>query len=142
MMVLNGERIEAIMTAVHTLSSPTRSVQLSAGMIWSNEYRYAPVHSAQTPTLDGGMVVEQSIAFKGRPLTLAGAEDHGWIRKSALDELIAMASVVEPLTFAHADGRSFAVVWAKSPIDAHPVLPLALPKPTDWYVVTLNLLIL
>lgn len=129
------------MSTEHTLSNGTITATLPAGMIWEDEYQYAPLTSTSTQTLDGGMVIEQSLRTKGRPVTLVGDEDRGWLAKAQLDLLYALASSVGALTLTLADGRVLAVMFSGAqPIQARGLWPLALPSATDMYVVKLSLI--
>lgn len=125
----------------HTLTNGTLTATLPADLSWTDEYDSVPVLSNATPTLDGGLLVEQSIRVKGRPLTLAGSDDRGWLSKAELDTLVALASTPGPLTLTLADDRVFTVMLSgANPLKARGLWPLALPGPADWYVVTLSLI--
>jgi hypothetical protein len=127
----------------HTLSNGTRTANLPADMLWSDEYDYIPVQSRSTPTLDGGLVVEQSLQIKGRPLTLEGGDDRGWMLKSELDKLFTLASQLTPLTFTHADGRIFTVAFVGGDsLKARGLYPLSLPSDDAYFVATLKLMII
>lgn len=124
----------------HTLSNGTVTAVLPADMLWSDEYESSPLKSRVTLTLDGGVLVEQSVLVKGRPITLSGNEDRGWLSKAELDHLAVLASAAGVLTLTLADDRVFSVMFGSEPIKARGLWPLAFPTSTDWYVVTISLI--
>jgi hypothetical protein len=128
-------------TTTHTLSNGTLTATLPADLLWTDEYASAPVRSNVTQTLDGGAIVEQSLWVKGRPVTLEGADDHGWLAKSELDTLMTIIGTPGALTLTLADDRVLSVVVAPGEaIKARPIWPTAFPQAGDWYVITLSLI--
>jgi hypothetical protein len=117
-------------------------IVLDAGLLWADEFEWSPVVQKTQRALDGTLVVSEAALKKGRPITLTGGADHGWVPRSALEQLYALLGSVPPLVLQLADGRSFDVRWrhAEKPIDARALRELALPSPSDPYVVTLKLI--
>lgn len=119
------------------------TVTLPGDLLWVDEFDWTPVEFSTRYTLDGALVIEQGTRQAGRPITLAGADDRGWITRQTLEALYALAqspSAGMPLTLA--DGRTFTVVFRHdaTPIEAAPVIPVS-PAPTDlYYSVTIRLL--
>ncbi len=125
----------------HTLTDGTSSVSLPADMIWTDEFDFVQARARTTPTLDGGQLVEHSLQIKGRPITLAGADDRGWVTRGTLIALQALASnVTAPLTLTLADGRIRPVVFAADALSAYPLFPLSLPDANAYYIATLKLI--
>lgn len=125
----------------HTLDG----LALPAGMIWQDEFDWAPALSAQEYSLTGALVIDAGTRQAGRPITLAASDDRGWSGMTR-DKLItlrakaAVAGATYALTLA--DGRSFAVAFrpGEEPITARQVWDREVP-PADWpYVVTLRLI--
>ena len=86
----------------HTLDG----LALSAGMIWQDEFDWSPALSAQEYSLTGALVVDVAVRQAGRPFTLSGEADHGWIRRSALQSLYQLVNTsTGPLSLTLADGR-------------------------------------
>ena len=126
--------------ANHTLTKGATTITLPAGMLWEDEYTTAPIKTAATPTIDGGMIFEQAVQVAGRQVTLAGANDRGWITKGVLDDLYAFTTSTGEMTLTLADGRVLTVVFAGNPISAEGLWPLCLPDDTDYFIATIRLL--
>ncbi len=122
----------------HTLTNGTLSVSLPADLLWEDEFSHSPQKTSRTTTLDGGQWLEKSLQVVGRPITLAGSEERGWVPKSAVDTLYSMLCSTLGLTLTLADGRVFAVVWGDEPLQARSLFGLSLPTEDDWYVVRLQ----
>lgn len=71
-------------------SSPAFDVQLPQDLAWIDEATWTPVQQNIKTTLSGSLVVQESYQHKGRPLTLQGKEDMGWISRATLETLITM----------------------------------------------------
>lgn len=127
------------MPANHTLGA----VVLDAGMIWSDEFDWRPVEASQEYGVTGALIIDTATRLAGRPITLEGADDHGWITRTTLASLVGLAaSPTDTFTFTHADGRTFTVMFAPGaePIAARPIARPERP-PAEWpYVVTLRLI--
>lgn len=121
--------------AHHTLDT----LQLPAGMLWTDEFSWRPVEQAQEYGVTGALVVDVAHRLAGRPITLEATEDHGWITRSALSALYGLAGDADAVfTFQHADGRSFDVMIES--IESRQISRPELP-PADWpYVCTLRLI--
>lgn len=119
------------------------SVELDAGLLWTDEFNWRPVESVSERSVTGQLVVDVAERIDGRPITLEATEDHGWISRATLLALYGLAEAHGAVfTFQHADGRSFPVMFAPGgePISARPVARPELPL-ADWpYVVTLRLI--
>lgn len=127
------------MTAAnHTLAG----IAVPRGMVWVDEYGWAPVERATGYSLTGALLVDESPSLGGRPITLVGDPDAGWITRGVLDQLYALASVLDathPLVLA--DGRTFAVKFAPgAPIEAKPIGRPELPTAANPYYATLRLI--
>lgn len=102
-------------------------IDLPPGLLWIDEYTYSAYEQAISRGLTGSLVVELAPKLAGRPLTLAGAEDRGWMTQETLDALFASAADDPPpeLTLILPDARSFTVRWDYSgpPIAIDPIVP-------------------
>ena len=69
-------------------------IELDRDMAWMDENRYSKVRASVTPTLGGGMVIQEFQATeKGRLITLVSTETQGVQRKSVVDALKALSDV-------------------------------------------------
>lgn len=126
------------MPATHTLDL----VPIPRGMVWVDEHDWVPAQHATEYSVAGALLVDAGLRLAGRPITLQAEDDAGWIARSVLADLRALASdpgATYLLTLA--DGRAFDVMFAPdSPITAHPIARPELPASTHPYVATVRLL--
>lgn len=126
-------------TTHHTLGT----TPIPRGMVWSDENDWVPVVKEIEYSTTGAMLVDVGVMQAGRPITLSAESDAGWIARSVLQQLRAMAAdplATYPLTLA--DGRTFVVMFAGAgqPITAVPVARPELPADTHPYVATVRLI--
>ncbi len=117
-------------------------VTLSGSLQWTDRFSYTPVAQEVLTTLGGNPVVYSKSLHGNRPVTLVATEDTGWLTKSMVDSIIAIASVpggVYTLNF-HGEVLSVAFAHHQSPaIDLTPLQPKALPLSQDFYIGTVKL---
>ena len=71
------------------------SVTLDRDMVFSNEYQYNLINASATPTMGGGIVIQEfQRSEKGRLINLTSEESIGLQKKSTVDSLLALASLV------------------------------------------------
>jgi len=73
-----------------TSDYPAFDVQLPQDLEWTDEFTWSPVLQTVTTTLTGALVIQESVQKKGRPFTLQGKDDMGWIKRSKAVELMRM----------------------------------------------------
>lgn len=122
----------------HTLDT----VRIHRGMVWIDEHDWVPVEKAMEYSLTGALLVDAAVRQAGRPITLQAEQDAGWIARSVLQDLQALASVPDgTYAFTHADGREFLVMFAPGdPLQAVPVARPELPPDTHPYIATVRLI--
>lgn len=110
-------------------------------LIWVDEFNWSAVVRAHETSITGALIVDQAVLQAGRPITLQGVDDHGWVARGALANLWALVNATtDALSLALADGRVFSVRFAPdSPIEASPIARAELPNADLPYVVTLRL---
>ena len=125
-----------------TLTKDATTLGLPEDLFWIDEFSWARVAQETTRSTTGALLVDVAVRQAGRPITLQADSDAGWMQRSALQALYAMAE--EPTaTYALtlADGRSFEVMFASAdPIAAQPVARPELPKQQHPYIVTIKLI--
>ena len=126
------------MTTHHTLGTTI----IPRGMVWVDEFDWVPVERAMTYSLTGALLVDVAPCLAGRPITLAGEVDAGWLGRGVVAQLYALASATDATyTLTLADGRTFSVRFADgNPIEAEPITRAELPQADLPYVVTLRLI--
>lgn len=117
-------------------------VELPEDLLWQDEFAYDAVAQSLTRFEGGGLLVEETALQAGRPITLAGDVQSGWILRTALlavGSLAAAANTTYELVLN--DGRTFNVIFARpKPISAEPIIPYSTPASGDFYAVTIRLL--
>lgn len=117
-------------------------VELPRGMLWTDEFTWVAVERSVERSITGAQVVDQAAKVAGRPITLQGVRDQGWIRRATLLAVQALADVPgATYTLKLADGREFEVMFApENPMEAEPISRPEMPASTHPYVATLRLL--
>lgn len=81
------------------MTTTIAGIQLDRDMIFDNEYNYSMVRAEVTPTLGGGLVVQEFQATeKGRYINLVSTDSQGMQKKSTVDAL-KQASLIAGQTF-------------------------------------------
>lgn len=127
------------MTAAnHTLAG----IAVPRGMLWADEFDWVPVDRSTTYSVTGALIVDVAARLAGRPITLAGEVDAGWVQLGVLRQLHALASLPDAThTLELADGRTYTVMFAPdTPIEAKPIGRPELPSAANPYYATLRLI--
>ena len=121
----------------HTLGP----LDIPRSLVWVDEFRWVAPVQAHEYSITGALIVDVATRQAGRPITLQGVDDHGWVARGDLAELWALVNTsTTPLALTLADGRHFTVRFAPDqPIDAQPITRAELPPAGLPYVVTLRL---
>jgi hypothetical protein len=114
------------------------SIDLPDDLYWSDEFAWCPVAQQQDRTLQGTLIVEESVMTAGRPITLEGADDMAWVTREKmlqLETLRNMSGTVFTLTMK--DDRSFTVRFnnAGVSVDTRPLMTWKQTDNKDWYVI-------
>jgi hypothetical protein len=114
-------------------------ITLPDDLIWIDEYAHTPVRQTVSTAVDGSLIVEAAAQAKGRPITLAGGADYGWIERSIL-ELLRAKQYQPGLTLTLTlRGTAYSVLFVQpGGIEAAPVIDYNTPDDSDWYTVTLK----
>ena len=124
----------------HTLGTTA----LPSGMVWVDEFDWTPVEKAVEYSLTGSLLIDVGVRQAGRPITLQGSQESGWLTftRSVLTALTAQAADPEgEFLLTLADGRSFTVQFAPgNPIEAQPIGRPELPDDNHPYVATVRLI--
>lgn len=117
-------------------------IELPRGMLWVDEFKWSAVEKSVERSITGAQVIDAIARVAGRPLTLQATESQGWIRRSTLLAVQALADVPDgQFLLQLADGREFTVQFAaEDPMEAEPVSRPELPAGTHPYVATLRLI--
>jgi hypothetical protein len=114
-------------------------ITLPDDLIWIDEYAHTPVRQTVSTAVNGSLIVEAAAQTKGRPISLAGGPDYGWMQRSIL-ELLRAKQYQPGLTLTLTlHGTAYSVLFVQPDgIEAAPVVDYNTPDASDWYVVTLK----
>jgi len=120
------------------------TVTLPDDLLWTNEFEWTPVEQSIEYTLPGSMIVETGVKQAGRPIILAGADDHGWVTRQTVIDLQALEADPDlEMTLTLPDARELTVIFDRTnglPVEARPLLPMEDHVAGDFYILTLRLL--
>ena len=124
-------------TKFHTLGA----IQIPRGMVWSDEFEWAPFESSGERSLTGAMLIDVAEKQAGRPITLTGSDDAGWMPLAtlqALHALLATPLAIHTLTLA--DTRVYSVQFSPGAqaIETRPLGRPELPQSAHPHVATLR----
>jgi hypothetical protein len=121
-----------------TLTIGETEIDLPAGLIWEDEFKWTPVTQTAEVAINGALIVQEGAQQGGRPITLSGGDDACWIARSDLETLYAaMQTAGQEMTLTLHDDREFDVMWRRDshPIEASQLLRTEEPGDGTWYVI-------
>lgn len=125
------------------LTDGSTTVTLPDNLLWQDEFGWSPVAQAQTRTLTGSQIVEETAKSGGRPITLTGL----WLDRATVHSLRALeAQVATEMTLTLPGGATHTVIWRRGDnepaVRADPIRPVApdVHTDSDLYDVTLRLM--
>lgn len=118
-------------------------ITLPAGMIWRDQFQFAPVQQTVQYTIGGTSVITTASVEAARPITLVSLPDQGWLTTTQVEAIQALADVpgvVYPLIV---NGVNYNVVFRHNDDPAvtfEPIIPRQELLPTDYHVGEIKLL--
>ena len=112
-------------------------------MVWSDEFGWSRIEKSLEYSVTGAALIDAGLRLAGRPITLQGEVEAGWIKRGALAALQALADAdaTGVHTLALADGRTFNVQFAPGlPVEGKPIARPELPVEHYPYVATVRLI--
>ncbi|WP_127476541.1 hypothetical protein [Sulfurivermis fontis] len=118
-------------------------IQLPPGLVWVDEFAAGRVAQTARRTLDGSLVVFYGQFQAGLPITLESEIDAGWLTRAQVEAVAIRAASpggiytlqlrdqTMQVMFRHQDAPAF---------EARPLVPVANPRPTDYYLATIKLM--
>lgn len=114
------------------------TIELPDDLVWQDEYAWSPVMQNVSYSTTGALFIQESVKLSGRPITLTGKSDTGWIQRSVVAALQEFAETAgKQMTLTLKDGRTFNVMFRQNekPIDVVNVLDFNLFEDTAWFKV-------
>lgn len=134
-----------------TLTHPTAGagstplvLTLPPDLIWTDELAWARAEMATERSISGALVVDYAQRTNdGRPMTLAGGDDHAWCSRATLLTLRAWADEPMLLLTLQRNGTTYTVIFdiEDGAIEEMPIVPFSDPEAADMHRVTLRFLI-
>lgn len=125
-----------------TLTKDGTPLTLPSDLLWSNEYEWQPVEQRGRYSVLGSLVLEAAARVAGRPITLEGGENYGWITRSTLTTLQTWVQLPSKTFTLNLLGVNHTVVFDHSAgaLNALPVYQVSDPDPADFYIAVLRFL--
>ncbi|WP_428243011.1 hypothetical protein [Gynuella sp.] len=83
-------------------------------LVWSDEFDWSGIDQTNDRAVNGNMIINQAQLNYGRPITLEGGSDFGWVTRADVVVLHALAMTTDTLTLTLYDARTFSVVFDRS----------------------------
>jgi len=108
-----------------TLSNGTISVTLPNDLEWTDRYSWSRQKDQIDITLGGSLIIQNSAQLKGRPITLSGGDDYGWMSQADMDTLYQLYDAGSNMTLTLNDGSSYTVRfrYEQTAIRSTPIAP-------------------
>lgn len=118
-------------------------VQLSSHMLWSDRYSHRSVLQTGVRTLGGNHRTFSHQIQGGRPITLQGDGESGWLTFAQVQQLIAMADIPGAIYSLNYFDEVYSVVFRHEEppaFEASPIVYRAVPLNTDYFFAVLKLI--
>lgn len=94
------------------LVAGSTTIDIPNDLEWVNEYGWSEVEQSTDRSVTGALIVEHGTKTAGRPITLQGRDDQGWVSRSTLDALYSLAAVPgQVMTLTNAEGNVYSVIF-------------------------------
>lgn len=125
-----------------TLSLGAESLTLPDDLLWVDEFDWETVRSVSTYGVDGALFTDSAARLAGRPITLRGARNHGWVLRSTVVSLEAWRALPGQLFTLTLRGvaRQVRFDHERGAMEAAPLLERREYIASDPYIVTLRFL--
>lgn len=123
-----------------TLIYGATTIELPDDMTWTDEFTWRAVEQATSYGVTGALFVQATRKLAGRTITLAGDMQSGWLRRDALELLMAAAELAGQQFELTLRGVPRTVMFdqMRGAVEATAVYDYALPEAGDFYVATVR----
>lgn len=112
-------------------------------MVWSDEFAWSPIDKSLDYSVTGAALIDVGVRQAGKPITLQGEVDAGWIKRGALTALRVLdaSDPVGEHELVLADGRTFTVQFAPGvAVEGRPLARPEIPADEQPYIATVRLI--
>jgi len=116
------------------------TITLPDDLEWEDEIIWSPIVQTVARGVTGALFIQDSELIKGRPITLVGISDMGWVTRSVIDTLIIKRNTIglkmDLIIGIGSKQRTFKVMFrqGETPIDAIPVRRGEAFLNDTWYI--------
>lgn len=126
-----------------TLTYNATVLTLPDGMLWPDEFSWAPVTTNASYSAGGALLINRGVKLAGRPITLQGGNSWAWMdRATALTllEWVALSGAQFTLSYRSVN---YTVKFSPTaaPLDVSPVIDYSDPNSADFYFATIRLVV-
>lgn len=122
----------------HTLAG----LEIPRGMVWVDEFGWNAVEKSLDYGVTGAALIDAAVRLAGRPITLQGEAEAGWIKRGALKALRTLneSNPVGVYALVLADGQSFDVQFAPGAavVEGKPIARPEMPPEDYPYAATVR----
>jgi hypothetical protein len=118
-------------------------IPLSPRLQWTDEFASAAVAQSLKRTLDGGVALFAQPLPVGLPITLASAQNAGWMRRPEVRQIMALAAQPGGQWTLSLRGNDYTVAFRHHEppaFQAAPLVPYSEPDDDSIYLVTIKLI--
>lgn len=123
----------------NTLTYASTTITLHDDLSWSDEFAWRDTVIRQARTIAGALIVESAGRTKGRPITLAGSQQHAWMPRSTVLQLQTAANLPGQKFTLNFRGVNYTVMFVGE-LQVEAVMDYSDPEPTDNYAVVIPLM--
>lgn len=115
---------------------------LPIDLIWIDEFEWQPVEARMSRSVAGALLVDRGVKIAGRPMTLVGSDNHGWVTRDTLDALYAWAALPDAEFTLQYRNALHSVIFDHSRIavEGRPVFEFPIYVDADHFIPTLRFL--
>ena len=120
-------------------------LSLPPDLWWSDETDWCPVDQSADYSLEGSLIVEESVKQAGRTITLEGGNNRAWVRRSLVLQLQAMAAEPGKEMELVIHDQRFTVIFRRSAglaVEARSKKKMSPPADQDYYTLVLRFLVI
>lgn len=120
----------------------TLPVDARSDLLWVDEFDFSPLAADARWSMDGVLIVDEVLRTTGRPITLQGGEQYGWVTRATVEQLEAWRALPEQAFTLTYRGVAHTVLMdhARGAVSVRPYVERISYLAGDFYIPTLRFL--
>lgn len=123
-----------------------KTLRLNDHLIWKDWGKYSPLEQSQQYSIDGSLMIEQTIKKAGMPITLSAEANQGLKYRKDIEPIqqMMLSNIEDPMILKIHDESTFNVLFSSvdgTPIEATPLIEYADPELNDYVGLTLRFIV-